>query len=88
MLHEPVAPDDAARWVMGLADAVAEAHAQGVLHRDIKPSNVFLDEKGDVFLGDFGLACTTTPSTDSFTLTGQAMGSPGYMAPEQARGDA
>lgn len=87
-LQKPVAPDDAARWVMGLADAVAEAHAQGVLHRDIKPSNVFLDEKGDVFLGDFGLACTTTPSTDSFTLTGQAMGSPGYMAPEQARGDA
>lgn len=87
-VQEPVAPAMAARWTMSLADAVAEAHSQGVLHRDIKPSNVFMDERGDIFLGDFGLARTTTTPTESFTLTGHAMGSPGYMAPEQARGDA
>jgi len=84
----PVQADRAARWLRDLADAVAEAHQRGILHRDIKPSNVFLDDQDDVFLGDFGIARLMSNATRVHTLTGQALGSPGYMAPEQAMGRA
>ncbi len=86
VVASPVPARRAARWLRDLADAVAEAHKQGVLHRDIKPSNVFLDEHDDVFLGDFGIARDLSDATRVNTATGHAVGSPGYMAPEQAMG--
>lgn len=69
------------------ADALGFAHAHGIVHRDIKPSNVFLrgGSVGDVALLDFGIAHINTPS-DSLTATGDFIGTPAYVAPEQARG--
>ena len=70
-----------------LADALATAHAAGVVHRDVKPENLFL-EQGDTVrakLVDFGIARVRETSA-ARTRTGAILGSPGYMAPEQARG--
>ncbi|HWL89246.1 MAG TPA: serine/threonine-protein kinase, partial [Polyangiaceae bacterium] len=71
-----------------LTDALAYAHARGIVHRDIKPSNVFLVGKNaaDVRLLDFGVARIES-KTRAPTATGHAIGTPGYMAPEQIRGE-
>ncbi len=81
----PLPPRQAAELVANVAAAVQHAHQQGVLHRDLKPSNVLLDTGGEPHVTDFGLA---RPMDDesSLTLTGQVLGTPGYIAPEQARG--
>ena len=83
----PLPPRRAAELVKKVAEAVQHAHQQGVLHRDVKPSNVLLDAQGEPHVTDFGLA---RPMDDesSLTLTGQVLGTPGYMAPEQAKGGA
>jgi hypothetical protein len=71
-----------------LCDALAYAHAEGVVHRDIKPANVLLDHRNRVKVADFGLARLIGPSPDSSTLTmtGTVMGTADYMAPEQRGG--
>ena len=83
----PLPARRAAELVAQIADAVQHAHARGVLHRDLKPSNVLLDPAGLPRLTDFGLA-RPLDTDSSLTGTGQVLGTPGYLAPEQARGEA
>jgi tetratricopeptide (TPR) repeat protein/predicted Ser/Thr protein kinase len=68
------------------AEAVAHAHAQGVVHRDLKPQNLLVAADGRVVLTDFGLA--RVEGAESLTRTGAVVGTPHYMAPEQVRGEA
>lgn len=67
------------------ASGLEAIHAHGLVHRDIKPSNIFLDEHGRAKLADLGLAKSDAPD-DQLTMPGMRVGSPGYMAPEQAGG--
>ena len=79
-----LAAREAAELVALLADAVAHAHAAGVLHRDLKPANVLLDDEGRARLTDFGLAKVRDASRQ-LTATGGVLGTPAFMAPEQIR---
>jgi serine/threonine-protein kinase len=81
----PLTGEESARLVMGVAEAVAHLHAQGVVHRDLKPSNILLDTDGRPRVTDFGLA-KVLQAGGSLTFSGAIVGTPGYMAPEQAAG--
>src|SRR5262245_16692510 len=81
----PLTPERAAEITRDVAHAVQYAHERGVLHRDLKPSNVLLDSLGLARITDFGLAKKLDGSTD-LTLTGQMIGTPNYLSPEQAAG--
>jgi serine/threonine-protein kinase len=80
-------PHECVRLVARVARAVQYAHEHGVLHRDLKPGNILLDGRGEPFVTDFGLAKWLDTSTD-LTRTLTIFGTPGYIAPEQARGPA
>ncbi|MEZ6088329.1 MAG: serine/threonine-protein kinase [Pirellulaceae bacterium] len=82
----PLEPQHAAKLVRKVADAVHYAHQRGVIHRDLKPGNILLDHAGDPHVTDFGLAKRLSGG-DELTTTGQVLGTPAYMPPEQARGD-
>ncbi len=80
-----LAPKRAARYVRALAEAIHYAHQQGVLHRDLKPSNVLISPSDQPKITDFGLAKVLTSDTE-LTLSGQVLGTPHYLPPEQASG--
>ena len=82
----PLSPQRTAAVGLDLLGALEAAHAQGIVHRDVKPSNVLVRRDGRVVLTDFGIATSTADS--SITHTGLLLGSPAYLAPERARGEA
>jgi tRNA A-37 threonylcarbamoyl transferase component Bud32 len=83
---------DALEIFIKVCDAISFAHSRGVVHRDLKPDNVMVGEFGEVYLSDWGLAKVTdkstalTPTPSPADLDGAAVGTPGFMAPEQASG--
>lgn len=85
MKNHPVDPLQAARLVATLAFALDHAHQRKIVHRDLKPGNVLMDAKGTPHLADFGLA-KREQSEDSISQEGRLLGTPAYMAPEQAEG--
>jgi len=80
---EPLPANRAAQYLQTIAEAVSHAHEAGVLHRDLKPSNILLDERDQPRITDFGLA-KLLKSDAQLTTTGQVIGSPSHMPPEQA----
>jgi len=86
----PLPIEETRRWLQEVSDALAYAHARGVVHRDIKPDNILLDGiDGRALVTDFGIARAASDSgeTSRLTATGVAIGTPAYMSPEQASGD-
>ena len=81
-----VAAQGSGGLVATVAEAVEYAHRQGVIHRDIKPSNILLDNQGRPRVTDFGLAKRLGTRDSDLTTTGQILGTPSYMPPEQAAG--
>jgi WD40 repeat protein len=78
-------PRDAAQLLSKVARGVQHAHARGILHRDLKPGNILLDSAGEPFVCDFGLAKWLDDDT-KLTVTAAVLGTPHYIAPEQAKG--
>jgi eukaryotic-like serine/threonine-protein kinase len=100
--NKPVPIDSFLNWAIQITEGLEAAHARGMVHRDIKPANLFITARGQAKILDFGLAKlaaashqvrasiperTETPAIDVLTTPGSAAGTPGYMSPEQARGE-
>jgi serine/threonine protein kinase len=89
--HGPMPAGEALAVAVEVGEGLACAHAKGIVHRDLKPANVLIDTDGHARLIDFGVAKLLEPwsgetTTDLATLAGRVVGTPAYMAPEQARG--
>ena len=78
-------PREVCRGLAGVADALATLHAEGIIHRDVKPQNIIVDADGRYMLADFGLARSSLAET--MTQSGDALGTPLYMSPEQILGN-
>ena len=85
--NQSVSLPEARRIISQIGEALSYAHARGMIHRDIKPSNILIDESGNCLLTDFGLA-RMTEAEEKITTSGQIMGTPAYMSPEQGTGSA
>jgi tetratricopeptide (TPR) repeat protein len=86
LLIEPITSREAAELCAALADALHHAHQSGIVHRDLKPSNIIVDSERQPHILDFGLAKRESGEIN-VTIEGRVLGTPAYMAPEQARGD-
>ncbi|MBL4850622.1 MAG: tetratricopeptide repeat protein [Planctomycetes bacterium] len=82
----PLDEDRAAEITERLCEALYYAHSNQILHRDLKPANILISTRGEPMLTDFGLAKDARQDGEGLTATGQAMGTPAYMPPEQAAG--
>ena len=81
----PLAPSDGSRMLRDVAWALAYAHTQGVIHRDVKPDNILLENTGRVLVADFGIAGVVADAAG--LNTGEIVGTPEFMSPEQALGE-
>ena len=87
----PLPLDEVAYLIQQAGSALHYSHRQGIVHRDVKPANVLIDTEGNAFVSDFGIARILDESArrgESLTMTGSAVGTPAYMAPEQIQGQA
>lgn len=82
----PLTLEETAHLVKRLASALDEVHNKGIVHRDLKPSNILFDHRHDPFISDFGIVRVNIGNA-RLTSTGDAIGTPAYMSPEQIRGD-
>lgn len=82
----PLEAHFAAQLLLKITEAVAAAHKAGTIHRDLKPANVLLDEQDNPYVADFGLARRLEEEQPGITMTGDLLGTPNYMAPEQVDG--
>ncbi len=92
LTHSLAAPDDLplstrVDIIRQAAEALAHAHERGVIHRDVKPGNILVTKDGRVKVTDFGIGKFAGAEPSDLTRTGQMIGSPAYMSPEQVRGD-
>ena len=87
LVHRGFTSAEAAEVCAKIADALHHAHQAGVIHRDLKPANIMLDAQGEPHIMDFGLARRETGEV-TMTLDGRILGTPAFMSPEQARGEA
>jgi serine/threonine-protein kinase len=85
-LQGPVGWQQAARWLIPVAEALSYAHQRGIVHRDVKPANIIFDEEDQPILTDFGIAKILETDEATLTGTGLGVGTPEYMAPEQWQG--
>ena len=83
--HGPMPPAMAVRLLAPVGRALEAAHNAGIVHRDVKPQNVLISAEGQPRIGDFGIARVRRPSEDALTRTGSALGTWGFMAPEQRK---